>query len=155
MRFTYNPISAEICTNWRNGGMDANGQPPERAISDGEGNPCRHCLRDIKAGVEMLILAARPFEALNPYAETGPVFLCAHCEPYLDILQMPPVLEFRKQHLLKGYSALGRIVTGTGEIVQTPEIDAYLNRVFGNPDVAYVHVRSDTNNCFTLRIDQQ
>ncbi len=53
------------------------------AVSDGHGNPCRSCLADIRAGAAMLIVAARPFPALQPYAETGPIFLCAaDCTPW-------------------------------------------------------------------------
>ena len=59
------------------GGPDANGLSPERAVSSGSGNPCRHCLRFIPEGEEMLILSHRPFPSAQPYAETGPVFLCA------------------------------------------------------------------------------
>ena len=39
------------------GGPDANGLSPERAVSNGSGNPCRHCLRFIPEGEEMLILS--------------------------------------------------------------------------------------------------
>jgi hypothetical protein len=61
----------------QSGGPDAYGQAPVRRVSDGAGNPCRHCLTEIPAGAEMLVLAHRPFEGLQAYAETGPVFLCA------------------------------------------------------------------------------
>ncbi len=53
--------------------------PPERRTSNGVGVPCRHCLRNVEAGRDYLILAYRPFPALQPYAETGPIFL--HAEP--------------------------------------------------------------------------
>ncbi len=61
------------------GNPDANGQAPERDISDGSAVPCRHCLRDVPAGEPFLILAHRPFTEAQPYAETGPIFL--HAEP--------------------------------------------------------------------------
>ena len=61
------------------GCADANGQPPERYVSDGDGNPCRHCLSEIAAGQAMLVLAWRPFPSPQPYAELGPIFL--HAEP--------------------------------------------------------------------------
>ena len=63
------------------GAGDANHQVPERHIARGDGNPCRHCLKHIPEGAEMLILAHRPFAETQPYAETGPIFLCADpCE---------------------------------------------------------------------------
>lgn len=154
MIFLYNGLSRDTCRELRTGGLDANAQPPEIAVSDGGGNPCRCCLKDIPKGREMLIFAHRPFEILNPYAETGPVFICAECAAYADHGTIPPVLTTRPRHLLKGYSSNDRIVYGTGEIVEMPGIPTYLENVFANPNIRYVHVRSATNNCFTLRIDR-
>ncbi len=152
MNYTFSALSNEICQGWRSGEMDANGQPPERAISDGGGIPCRSCLQDIAAGQEMLVLAHRPFGILNPYAEVGPIFICAKCDRRDDAQALPPVLTTRERHLLKGYSADDRIVYGTGAIVETDDIPAFILQTFANPDIAYIDVRSATNNCFTVRI---
>ena len=62
-------LPAETARAWRAGAPDAYGMPAERTVSDGNGNPCRHCLRDIPKGVGMLVLAHRPFPALQPYAD--------------------------------------------------------------------------------------
>jgi len=70
-------VPTETARRYQSGGLDANGQAPERAVSNGNGNPCRHCLTFIPEGAPMLILAHRPFPDLQPYAETGPIFLCA------------------------------------------------------------------------------
>ena len=92
---------------------DANGRPPERAVSDGDGNPCRHCLAMIEEGAEMLVLAHRPFATVNPYAEVGPIFLHAReCEPFRG-KGAPPVLA-SPTYLVRGYGADERIVYGTG-----------------------------------------
>lgn len=74
---TFTAIPTEIARAYQAGGPDANGQPPERHISDGGGNPCRHCLGLIPKGAKMLVLAHRPFPNPQPYAEIGPIFLCA------------------------------------------------------------------------------
>lgn len=58
--------------HFQGGGLDAYGLKPETKISDGDGVPCRHCLRDVVSGEAYLILAYRLFPALQPYAETGP-----------------------------------------------------------------------------------
>ena len=57
------------------GALDANGQKPERHISNGTGVPCRHCQRDVATDEPYLILAYRPFPQAQPYAEIGPIFL--------------------------------------------------------------------------------
>jgi hypothetical protein len=147
--------SPEAATFWA-GAVDANGQVPERAVSDGDGVPCRHCLNDVAAGEAYLILAYRPFPAPQPYAETGPIFLHATpCQRAADADHIPPMLAKRKAHLLKGYNASHRIVYGTGQIVESSQLDVAAADVFERPDVAYVHVRSALNNCFTCRIDRQ
>lgn len=73
----FSPIPTDTARALQTGGLDAYGMLPERKLSDGGGNPCRHCLGMIPEGAEMLVLAHRPFPALQPYAETGPIFLCA------------------------------------------------------------------------------
>ena len=149
------PIPTETAHALRRGGPDANGLPAERALSNGAGNPCRHCLTFIPEGVEMLIVAHRPFDALQPYAESGPIFLCAdECERWTDP-GLPPVLtDGEEPRLVKGYSKDDRIVYGLGQIVPSASVGDRARTVLNDPRVAYVHVRSSTNNCFTCRIDK-
>ncbi|MBV1902079.1 MAG: DUF1203 domain-containing protein, partial [Marinosulfonomonas sp.] len=89
----YLPYDADFVVSVRAGGPDANGQVAERSTADGAGNPCRYCLSDVPYGAGMLILAARPFPELQPYAETGPIFLCADdCTPWSGN-GVPPILK--------------------------------------------------------------
>lgn len=137
------------------GGRDAYGLAPERRISDGDGVPCRHCLRDVAKGEAYLILAYRPFPELQPYAETGPIFIHAGpCDRAADTREIPPMLAKRKAHLVKGYGADDRIVYGTGVIVASDELEDAARQILGRADVAYAHVRSALNNCYTCRIDR-
>ena len=45
IRFVAMPT--EEARTFQAGGADANGQTPDRHISDGDGMPCRHCLKNI------------------------------------------------------------------------------------------------------------
>lgn len=152
MRFTALPSLAVRAL--QRGGADAYGQPPELSISDGSGNPCRHCLRDIPKGAEMLILAYRPFDDLHPYAETGPIFLCADACARGGGCDLPEILTTSPDYLLKGYDAADRIVYGTGAIVPKSGIADHAAQVFADDRVSYIHVRSARNNCYQLRIDK-
>ena len=151
MRFV--PIPTDLVRHYQAGGLDAYGLPPERAVSDGEGNPCRHCLAMIPAGAGMLILAHRPFPALQPYAETGPIFLCADPCDAGGGAETPEILS-SPTYILRGYSAEDRIVYGTGAVVAVGQIAAEAQARFADPRVAYCHVRSARNNCFQVRIDR-
>ncbi len=142
----------EFVEKVRAGGPDANGQTAECVISDGVGKPCRCCLNTVPAGDEMLILAARPFPAPQPYAEQGPIFLCAKdCTPWQEE-GTPPILLVSKEYLMKAYSADDRIIYGTGRITPKEEVEPYTNTLFAREDVAYIDVRSAVNNCFLTRI---
>lgn len=135
------------------GGRDANGQVPERKLSDGGGNPCRHCLGMIPVGAGMLVLAHRPFPAPQPYAELGPIFLCADpCEAGGGV-DLPEMLA-SPDYIVRGYGADDRIVYGTGGVVATPGIAARAKALFADPQVSYLHVRSARNNCYQCRIDR-
>ncbi|MGL4279883.1 MAG: DUF1203 domain-containing protein, partial [Albidovulum sp.] len=107
-----------------------------------------------KAGQEYLILAHRPFPALQPYAETGPIFLCADdCEAWAEE-GLPPILTTSPDYLLKGYTHGHRIFYGSGRVVPQAEVEAYAASLLADPCIAYVDVRSARNNCFQLRIRQ-
>lgn len=140
---------------YRNGAPDAYGNPPEQAISDGGGNPCRHCLTYIPKGKEMLVLAHRPFPQAQPYAETGPIFLCAEsCRRHDDAAQLPEALTASPSYLIKGYGADDRIVYGTGIITPQAQLQDAAKAIFARADVSYIHIRSARNNCYQARIDR-
>ncbi len=152
---TYLAIPTEDARKFQAGAPDAYGLTPERRVSDGDGVPCRHCLQDVAASEEYLILAYRPFPALQPYAETGPIFLHARaCEQAGATHETPTMLAKRAAHLVKGYSRDDRIVYGTGKIVPSADLTAEAANILTRDDVAYVHVRSSVNNCYTCRIER-
>ncbi|MCB2135570.1 MAG: DUF1203 domain-containing protein [Rhodobacteraceae bacterium] len=151
IRFT--AISTETTARYRAGLRDANGQPPERHVSDGQENPCRHCLDMVPEGSGMLILAHRPFHALQPYAETGPIFLCAEaCEAWHGD-GLPPMLT-SPDYIVRGYGADHRIVYGSGAVTPVDEIAERAETLLADPAIAYLHVRSARNNCYQCRIDR-
>lgn len=150
-----NALPTDIVRTYQTGAADANGQPPERAVSGGDGTPCRHCLRNIPRGAAMLVLAHRPFGRAQPYAETGPIFLCADpCERHQDDGALPEALTSSPDYLIKGYGSDDRIVYGTGAVTPTRDIAAAVTRIFADSRVAYIHVRSARNNCYQARIDR-
>ena len=154
MSIQFKALPTEAVRGLQNGGPDAYGRVPERQISDGDGVPCRHCLKNIAAGDPYLVLAYRPFSALQPYAETGPIFLHAEeCERGGDNAAVPEMLD-SSDYIVRGYGADDRIVYGTGGVIATDGIANRARTLFERNDVAYVHVRSARNNCYQCRIER-
>lgn len=154
MQIQFTPIPTPMARAYQSGAPDANGQAPEHHVSNGGGNPCRHCLRMIPEGAGMLVLAHRPFPTLHPYAELGPIFLCADpCEAGGGEA-LPEILD-SPDYILRGYGPDDRIVYGTGGVIPKARIPDRAANLLADARVTYVHVRSARNNCYQLRIDAQ
>jgi hypothetical protein len=147
-------LDSEKVRRLRNAALDAYGQPPEVSVSDGNGNPCRHCLAEIERGKPMLILAHRPFDSLQPYAETGPIFLCGEdCTRYPQTAGVPALYQ-HSEMLIRGYDHGERIIYGSGKVINMGSIHTEAERLFADPELAFIHARSSTNNCYHFRIER-
>jgi hypothetical protein len=84
------------------------------------------------------------------------VFLHADACPVYDPANGVPPRHQRKTgtQILRGYGSDDRIVYATGTVVPEGEIESRAEEILADDRVAYVHMRSATNNCFTLRIDR-
>ena len=154
MSIRFTALETSVVRALQEGGPDANGQVPERHVSPGNGIPCRHCLDLVAKGEPFLILAHRPFPAPQPYAEQGPIFLhaepCARHEPDPEV----PKMLASPRYIVRGYGANDRIIYGSGQIVPTSDIPFAAAAMFEDPRIAYIHVRSASNNCYQCRIDR-
>lgn len=137
----------------RRGDPDAHGQAPLAQPSSGPANPCRHCLQLIAPGDTKLVLAYRPFDAAQPYAETGPIFLHqADCERY-EAEALPAWFAYLSPALVRGYDARDWIVYETGRVLPGAELAQACRDILARDDVAYVHIRSKFN-CFQCRVER-
>ena len=155
MPIKFMAMATQAARAFQRGAADAYDMMPDMAVSDGEGVPCRHCLRTVAKGQTYLILAYRPFPALQPYAETGPIFLCAEeCERAPETDRTPDIFAGTPDYIVRGYGHDDRIVYGTGSVTPTAQIPARAEALFKRDDVAYLHVRSARNNCYQLRLER-
>lgn len=146
-------IPTEYVDAIRRGGPDANGQAALIEVSRGLGNPCRHCLNLIEDGDQKLVLAYRPFTSLQPYAETGPIFLHrAGCRRY-EACELPAWFSYMDPALIRGYGQDDWIKYETGQVVRGSALADVAAAILASDDVAYVHVRSKFN-CFQCRVDK-
>ncbi len=152
IRFTGMPAAEAKAL--REGFPDAYGNLPERAVSDGGGNPCRHCLNMIEKGAMMLIAAHKPFEGLHAYTETGPIFLHADdCPTPPGDDALPSVFD-SPSYILRGYTADERIAYGTGGVIARNTITGRAQAILKDSSIAFVHIRSASNNCWQGRVER-
>lgn len=155
MQVRYIPIQKQQADYLRNGGLDANGKKPEIEISNGNLNPCRCCLKNIEKGKPMLVLSHRPFSGPQPFAETGPIFICAEeCSEYAAKDEIPSVLLDNPTYLIRGYKTNERIAYGTGKVVIKEDLETELKQLLEKDQIAFAHVRSASNNCFQCKAER-
>jgi hypothetical protein len=153
MRLHVRGIPTEELDHFRRGGADANGQPALVRIAEGVANPCRHCLELIAEGDRKLVLAYRPFGELQPYAETGPIFLHdASCKRYESEV-LPEWFVFLDPAVVRGYDDRDWIRYDTGKVVAGHELTDVCREILSDATIAYVHIRSKYN-CFQCRVDR-
>lgn len=153
MAFIVRGVDTAYARAIRSGAADANGQLAIRALARGVGNPCRHCLGLIAEGEPKLVLAYRPFDRLQPYAEVGPIFLHEkECDRY-EAGRLPAWFAYLQPALVRGYGHDDWIRYETAEVLPGGDVASACERILGNPDVAYVHVRSKFN-CFQCQVDR-
>lgn len=151
----YIPIPTEHARRFQHGQVDSNGQVPER-LSQG-GGPCRHCLCPIQPHEEMLIIGYRPFPSPQPYAETGPIFLHAkECEPYTEIGVLPAMFGNAPDALMivRGYNYNDRIEYGATAVITVNQLDKSCKDLLMNEEVAYLHIRFASTNCYQFRVER-
>lgn len=149
----FHALATDTVRALQDGQPDYYDQTPEVVVSDGNGKPCRHCLDQVPANAPMLIFSYRPFPAPQPYAEVGPIFLCGdECAQFETSSELPPILKTSATYLIKGYTSDNRIKYGTGVVIPPSEIEGACERIFADETVAYIHVRSATNNCYMCKV---
>lgn len=144
-------ITTEAYESLRAGAADANGQQPLVRVAEGAANPCRHCLDLIAPGDEKLVLAYRPFNGAQPYAEIGPIFLHKRACKRYEGHTLPAWFAFLDPAAVRGYDANDWIRYDTGRIVRGAEIADACEAILRDGSISYVHVRSKFG-CFQCAV---
>ena len=128
------------------------GFPVHKEIAAGRA-PCRHCLRLIRANEEALLLFTYdPFRELGVLPLPGPVYVHAEeCERYASAAGFPE--EYSGRLLtLNAYGADRKLLSEVR--VQDGAEAGEMPRLFANPEVLYVHVRSTEAGCYLFRMER-
>jgi Protein of unknown function (DUF1203) len=153
MKLLVQGIRSDYADLVRSGGPDANGQAAVVRTAEGMANPCRHCLELIGPGDDKLVLAYRPFDEVQPYAEVGPIFLHKHiCKRYIAD-ELPAWFRYLQPAIIRGYGHDNWIRYETGEVIPGEELSNACHGILSDSDIAYVHIRSKFN-CFQCRVDR-
>ena len=148
MRINYTAIPAQRLEAMRDAGKDELGNNWQLRVAEGW-EPLRCCLRKAQADEDIALICYTPWTEPSPWLEAGPVFVHHKaCDGYTEETRYPAYCRTSKMILNPfdhtGARAYDHIKFLTPEDNHEEAVEA----VLGQPDVAFLHVRSGTAGCF-------
>jgi hypothetical protein len=128
------------------------GFPAHREVAAGRA-PCRHCLRLRPNEEEFLLFTYDPFQELGVPPLPGPVYIHAtNCDRRADTKSIPE--EYRGRPLTFCAYGENRELLKESRLSAGSE-DEEAQKLFANPRVRYIHVRSTDAGCYLFRLDRR
>ena len=122
-----------------------------RVVVDGPGFPERVELRDAQAGETLLLVNFEHQSADTPYRSSHAIFVRQGATEAWSGDHLPEVM--RKRLLsLRGFRSDGLMVDA--DVVDGREAEPLIERLFADPDVAYIHAHYARPGCYAARIDR-
>ena len=150
----YKAIDPERLDAMRRQGADEFGNPWKLRAAGG-GEPLRCCLRQAEPGEDITLIGYSPWPLpwTTPWSEAGPVFVCYRRCPGYQAPGEYPVGLAGKYSLLNPFDRDGnRAYEHITFVPPGEDHAAAVARVMAQPEVAYLHVRSATAQCFTFEV---
>jgi hypothetical protein len=147
----YEAIPAPELARIRAAGRDEAGNPlVVRTAAEG-GSPLRCCLREIRPGERVLLIAYTPPGTAGPYAERGPVFIHAEpCAGHPTPREYPPELSHRRQ-VVRAYDRDGRIADGV-LVDDGRHAVSVIHELLDRPEIEVVHLRNVGYGCYNFAV---
>lgn len=122
-----------------------------RVVVDGPGFPERVEMRDAEPGETLLLVNFEHQDADTPYRSSHAVYVREGAAKTWSGDHLPEVM--RKRLLsLRAFSAEGSMIDA--DVVEGREAEPLIQRLLGNPEVAYIHAHYAKPGCYAARIDR-
>jgi hypothetical protein len=115
------------------------------------GYPCRISLTDSKEGDELLLVNYEHHPVDSPYRMRFAIYVRRDEETYDAIDQVPEQLRIR-QLAGRSFDRNGMMVGW--ELVDGQKLEGAIERLFADPNAAYLHVHYAAPGCYAARIDR-
>jgi hypothetical protein len=116
------------------------------------GFPCRVSLRDADPGDRVLLLNYEHLAVATPYRSRHAIYVRENAaQAQLKVNEVPQVLAIRLLSV-RAFDRAGMM--RTADVVQGTELVPLIERMLGDPEVAYLHAHNAKRGCFAARIDR-
>jgi hypothetical protein len=116
------------------------------------GYPDRVEMRDVEPGESVLLVNYEHQRANSPYRSSHAIFVREGAEVAYDrVGEVPQCLRMRPLSL-RAFDDKGMMVDA--DLVEGDGVEVLINRMFENPNVAYIHAHNARRGCYAARIDR-
>lgn len=124
-----------------------------RQIADDRrpGYPCRISLTDSAPGDELILVNYEHHPVASPYRMRFAVYVRKGEETFDGIDKIPEQLRIRTL-AARAFDDRGMMVGW--ELSEGRELEAAIDRLFGNPRTAYLHLHYAAPGCYAARVDR-
>ncbi len=153
-RFRCIPIPTETAERFRTTGRDDAGNALIHRIAAAGEAPCRHCLRDARAGEAMLLGSYHLPGPLGIYWTPSPIFIHADsCDRY-D--RMDHIAETVRPRLVsvRAYDAEDMCLYDLGRVSDGDAVDEAVARAIGDERTAFVNIHTAKPGCLLCRVER-
>lgn len=121
-------------------------------VTESPGFPCRISLQDAAVGDTVLLVNHEHLPVDTPYRQRHAIFVRegeAVAARYAN--EVPDQLAIRTLSV-RGYDAMGNMTDA--DLVEGCDLPALIDRLFADPNTAYLHAHNAKRGCFAARIDR-
>jgi hypothetical protein len=124
-----------------------------RVVADSHpGYPCRVSLVDAEVGERLVLLSLMHQPADSPYRSSGPIYVREAAVQANLASGEVPLLVRRRLLSFRAYDGAGMM--RDAEVADGRDLEAVVERLFGEAGVAYLHVHNAKPGCYSCRIDR-
>jgi hypothetical protein len=114
------------------------------------GFPCRVSLEDAEIGEKVILLPFIHHDVASPYRALGPIFVRENAkEARLAPGEIPEVVTSRTMSV-RAYDQNATMLDGA--VVPGSAIKSHIEKLFGNPKIAYVHLHNAGAGCYSCKV---
>ena len=148
------PITTGVADRFRRTGTDDNGNTLRRVVSDGSGAPCRHCLRNARAGEAMLLGSYNLPGPVGIYWTPSPIFLHADPCPRYDGENSIPEVVRSSLVSVRSYDADDQCIYDLGQATEGTAVDPVRQRAVSDPRTKFVNIHTARPGCLLCRVER-
>ena len=123
-----------------------------RIVGTDSGFPDRIEMREGRPGEVFLLLNHVCQTADSPYRAMHAIYVRDGAERAYDKVDEVPEVMRKRLLSLRGFDADGMIVEA--DVVLGTDVEGVIERLFANPEVAYIHAHNAKQGCYSGRIDR-